>query len=144
MPESASRGGGFSIQLGGVLHPAGGGSSIQPGGVPPSSQGGVLHPAGGGGFLHPAGGVSLPDPPPVNRMTDRCKNITLAKTSFRPVINPFFYNVETKLYLYKKKKRKTKTSFGSYLTNIPTRTSYMYCRLRFVHTYRIQRRKQNR
>ena len=23
--------------------------------------------------------------PPVNRMTDRCKNITLAKTSFRPV-----------------------------------------------------------
>ena len=26
-------------------------------------------------------------PPPVNRMTDRCKNITLAKTSFRPVIN---------------------------------------------------------
>ena len=24
-------------------------------------------------------------PPPVNRMTDRCKNITLAKTSFRPV-----------------------------------------------------------
>ena len=26
-----------------------------------------------------------PPPPPVNRMTDRCKNITLAKTSFRPV-----------------------------------------------------------
>ena len=25
-------------------------------------------------------------PPPVNRMTDRCKNITLAKTSFRPVM----------------------------------------------------------
>ena len=24
---------------------------------------------------------------PVNRITDRCKNITLAKTSFRPVIN---------------------------------------------------------
>ena len=24
-------------------------------------------------------------PPPVNRMTNRCKNITLAKTSFRPV-----------------------------------------------------------
>ena len=24
-------------------------------------------------------------PPPVNRMTDRCKNITLAATSFRPV-----------------------------------------------------------
>ena len=88
-------GGGFSIRggspsRGGFLHPAGGGSSIQPGGV--------LHPAGGGssiqpgGFLHPArGGSSIqpgllarPPPPPVNRMTDRCKNITLAKTSFRP------------------------------------------------------------
>ena len=27
-----------------------------------------------------------PPPPPVNRMTDRCKNITLATTSLRPVI----------------------------------------------------------
>ena len=27
-----------------------------------------------------------PQPPPVNRMTDRCKNITLATTSLRPVI----------------------------------------------------------
>ena len=27
-------------------------------------------------------------PPPVNRMTDRCKNITLKTTSMRPVINP--------------------------------------------------------
>ena len=26
------------------------------------------------------------DPPPVNRMTNRCKNITLATTSLRPVI----------------------------------------------------------
>ena len=26
-------------------------------------------------------------PPPVNRMTDRCKNITLATTSLRPVVN---------------------------------------------------------
>ena len=25
-------------------------------------------------------------PPPVNRMTDACENITLAKTSFQPVI----------------------------------------------------------
>ena len=55
----------------GVLH-AGGVSG--PGGSP--CQGGCLVP----------GGFSLPDPPPVNRMTDRCKNITLAKTSFRPVI----------------------------------------------------------
>ena len=28
-------------------------------------------------------------PPPVNRMTDRCKNITLATTSLRPVIIEF-------------------------------------------------------
>ena len=37
------------------------------------------------------GGCGIPacteaDPPPVNRMTDRCKNITLATTSLRPVI----------------------------------------------------------
>ena len=31
------------------------------------------------------GGTPPKIPPPVNRMTDRCKNITLAKTSFRPV-----------------------------------------------------------
>ena len=45
-------------------------------------------PGGGlvqGGSPSP-GGVLLARPPPVNRMTDRCKNITLAKTSFRPVI----------------------------------------------------------
>ena len=39
-----------------------------------------LVPWGGGGCL-----VRY-SPLPVNRMTDRCKNITLAKTSFRPVI----------------------------------------------------------
>ena len=32
-------------------------------------------------------------PPPVNRITDTCKNITLAKTSFRPVIKPTVYFV---------------------------------------------------
>ena len=41
-------------------------------------------PAGGGVCW---GGVPGQVPPPVNRMTDRCKNITLAKTSFRPVKN---------------------------------------------------------
>ena len=41
-------------------------------------RGGV--PGLGGGYL-----VRY-SPPPVNRMTNRCKNITLAKTSFRPVI----------------------------------------------------------
>ena len=35
-------------------------------------------------------GVGIPacieaEPPPVNRMTNRCKTITLAKTSLRPV-----------------------------------------------------------
>ena len=29
-------------------------------------------------------------PPPVNRITDTCKNITLAKTSFRPVISVLY------------------------------------------------------
>ena len=74
--------GGFSIR---------GGSSS--GGGSPSSQGGFsIQPGGGwwgssicGGVLHPAGGGSPSSPPPVNRMTDRCKIITLAKTSFRPV-----------------------------------------------------------
>ena len=47
-----------------------------------------------GGVPGPGGctwsrGMGVPGqvlPPPVNRMTNRCKNITLAKTSFRPVI----------------------------------------------------------
>ena len=48
-----------------------------------ASRGGVPHARGG--FLHAGGGL-LARPPPVNRMTNRCKNITLAKTSFRPVM----------------------------------------------------------
>ena len=61
-------------------------------------EGGCL--PGGGVFLE-GGGVCLPrggvpgqvlPPSPVNRMTDRCKNITLANTSFRPVMN--LYGVE--------------------------------------------------
>ena len=55
----------------------------------------------GGGVYLPGRGVYLPEgvylpgpggvclvrySPPVNRMTDACENITLAKTSFRPVI----------------------------------------------------------
>ena len=53
--------------------------------------GGVCSP---GGVSAPEGGVvshhalrQTPPPPPVNRMTNRCKNITLATTSLRPVIN---------------------------------------------------------
>ena len=54
----------------------GGGGAPGPGGCT-WSRGGV--PGPGGGYL-----VRY-SPPPVNRMTNRCKNITLAKTSFRPV-----------------------------------------------------------
>ena len=61
---------------------------LHAGGVVVSGPGGGLH---AGGWLVQGGsgpgGFSLPDPP-VNRMTDRCKNITLAKTSFRPVMKP--------------------------------------------------------
>ena len=42
-----------------------------------------------GGVSLAGGGIpacTVADPPPVNRMTDRCKNITLATTSLRPVI----------------------------------------------------------
>ena len=52
-------------------------------------EGGLL--PGGGWYLVPGlGGGGIPacteaDTPPVNRMTDRCKNITLATTSLRPV-----------------------------------------------------------
>ena len=54
-----------------------------------SVPGGVSAPGGRGGG--PGGVVSQhalrqTPSPPVNRMTDRCKNITLATTSLRPVI----------------------------------------------------------
>ena len=68
-----------------VLHAWGGGFSM-PGGV--LHAGGVSMPGGGvlhGGGVWSWGGSPCQTPSPVNRMTDRCKNITLAKTSFRPV-----------------------------------------------------------
>ena len=55
-------------------------------GVPAWSGGGVLGWSGGVTCLIPEGGAWSGTPPPVNRMTHTCKNITLAKTSFRPVI----------------------------------------------------------
>ena len=75
------RGGG--VRSGGVPGPGGGVSG--PGGC--LVQGGV---SGLGGRCVWSGGVGLSalwdtTPPPVNRMTDRCKNITLATTSLRPV-----------------------------------------------------------
>ena len=49
--------------------------------VPASGQAGYLPLVrGGGGGCIPA--CSGADPSPVNRMTDRCKNITLQQTSF--------------------------------------------------------------
>ena len=58
---------------------------LVPGGVP-GSVGGVPGPGEGctwsqGGVPGP-GGVPAQVLPPVNRMTDRCKNITLPQTSF--------------------------------------------------------------
>ena len=93
------------LVLGGYLVPGG---VPGPGGVP--APGGCTWSQGGctwsrGVYLVPggwctwsqggctwSGGVYLVRySPPVNRMTNRCKNITLAKTSFRPVITHGFY-----------------------------------------------------
>ena len=66
-----------------------GGCTCLEGGVP-AWRGGV--PAWRGGCTCLEGGVPARGgpgqvlPPPVDRITDACKNITLAKTSFRPVI----------------------------------------------------------
>ena len=86
--------GGVYLVRGGVPGP--GGVYLVPGGCT-WSQGGV--PGPGGGVPGPGGGCTwsrggVPGqvlPPPVNRMTNRCKNITLAKTSFRPVTNTCFW-----------------------------------------------------
>ena len=61
-----------------------------PGGVPTWSRGmylvwGVYLP-GPGGVPAWSQGRAWSGTPPMNRMTHRCKNITLAKTSFRPVM----------------------------------------------------------
>ena len=103
MLQSSSRGGSpwsggvFSLVGGGVLlGPGGGGFSLVQGGlclVREVLPGGCLPGLGGSpcsrGVL-PAGGVCLVQggfsgDPPVNRITDMCKNITLATTSLRPV-----------------------------------------------------------
>ena len=108
MRQSTSGGGVCLVRGGGLPGPGEGGSSLSgPGGggspcqVPGGSSpcqvpgGGVL-PArsrGGSPCQVPGGGFSLPGPgggparkpPPVNRITHTCKNITLATTSLRPV-----------------------------------------------------------
>ena len=65
---------------GGVYLPGG----YLPWGVPARGVG--VSGLGGWGVCLPGGcGVCLRHASPVNRMTDRCKNITLATTSLRPV-----------------------------------------------------------
>ena len=82
-------GGGLPGPGGGVWLVLGGGVLLGPGGVC-LVQGGSAWSWGGvclvrGGCLPGPGGGS-PETPPVNRITDTCKNITLATTSLRPVI----------------------------------------------------------
>ena len=65
-----------------------GGFSLPGGGLPARG----CSPCRGGsacrGGLPGPGGWGSPEPPPVNRITDTCKNITLATTSLRPVMKP--------------------------------------------------------
>ena len=96
--------GGTCLVPGGVPAWSGGCTClVRWGGVPargylPGPRGVYLPGLGGVPGLRRDGGVYLPGPGgrvlgqvlhPVNRMTDRCKNITLTKTSFRPVISSY-------------------------------------------------------
>ena len=85
MPESASQGvGGVCSGGRGVSAPRG--CLVQGDQGVPGPEGMVSGPRGmsspGGSASVPSG---IPPPPPVNRMTNKCKNITLATTSLRPV-----------------------------------------------------------
>ena len=87
----SSRRGGFSFVRGGSPWSGGGGlpgpgGSAWSGGSPWSGGGGLPGPGGGWGSPWSRGEGSL-ETPPVNRITDTCKNITLATTSLRPVMN---------------------------------------------------------
>ena len=77
--------GGVSLVPGGLPGP-GGGVLLGPGGVLLGPGGGVLLGPGGGSPWSRGGSPETPLPP-VNRITDTCKNITLATTSLRPVTN---------------------------------------------------------
>ena len=89
-----SRGGAWSGGVPGPEGPGPGGGVCSQGGVLPG-RGGLL--PGGGvlpgrgdspwqrGFSLPGGVPPCPETPRVNRITDTCKNITLATTSLRPV-----------------------------------------------------------
>ena len=60
--------------------------SLLPGGEGVSAFWGVCSRRGGGGGVSASVLAGIPHPP-VDRMTNRCKNITLATTSLRPVIS---------------------------------------------------------
>ena len=79
--------GGFSL-LGGLPGP--GGVSVWSGGVLPA-RGGVCLVQGG--LPGPGGGSPEAPSPPVYRITDTYKNITLATTSLRPVIIDFCHKL---------------------------------------------------
>ena len=85
---------------GGVL-PAEGVSLVRGEGGSAWSRGGLLGPGGWGGSAWSQGGSpwsggspcskgGCPETPPVDKITDTCKNITLATTSLRPVTKPQF------------------------------------------------------
>ena len=76
------RGGGVCLVLGGCL--PGPGGSAWSGGRGSAWSRGVCLVRGEGGLPGP-GGACL-ETPPVDRITDTCKNIILATTSLRPVI----------------------------------------------------------
>ena len=96
MLQSSSRGG----------LPGPGGCLAVPGGVCLVLGGVCLVPGGGspcpGGFSLPRGegGCLETHPPPVDRITDTCKNITLATTSLRPVIILRFVEETGKIRVY--------------------------------------------
>ena len=81
--------GGFSLVRGCVC--------LVPGGSSWSQGGFSLVP---GGFSLVLGGGGSPETPPVNRITDTCKNITLATTSLRPVITQKTLNSFTTYFDY--------------------------------------------
>ena len=74
--------------------------------------GGVPDP---GGCTWTRGGTCPGTPPPVNRMTDRCKNITLPQTSFADGNNGFYCTKWVHLHLL----------FGQHLNGL--KSSIMSC-----------------
>ena len=143
MPESASRGGGVSAP-GGLSAPGGvcsGGVCLLWGVSAPGR--GCLLQEGGVCSRGSAPGVSAPgrcllqvsvccwgvvcfwrggipacteaDTTPGNRMTDRCKNITLATTSLRPVMIPFLQCTEESYFDERASHRESFITFKNFL-----------------------------